>query len=162
MSTSYDKIYDPFYDRIEKDETFVDYVNLTDIECLELAKIRSHSYLIESISELTSKCTPDITFKYDEILLVLLDDLTINEIKLLVDIMFKTYMSRDIPKLHVFSLNFTPSEMNTFSTANERNSYLNLIEKLENDIDTAIDKYSCKDRLTGKRKGIDYDSYSEY
>lgn len=163
MSTSYETIYNSFFDRVEKDDTFVDYINLTDVECMELAQKRAHAYLIEAISELTSKCTPDINFKdYDDDLEVINEDLTVNEINLLADIMFKIYMARDIPKLHVFSLNFTPSEMNVFSPANERKTYIELIEKLQADVDRAIDNYVSTDRITGKRKGINYDAYAEY
>ena len=163
MSTSYQTIYDSFFDKLEKDETFIDYVNLTENECLNLAKLRSHSYLLESISELTSNCEPDIDFNnYDDELDHINEDLTKNEIKLLVDIMFKIYMSRDIPKLHVFILNYTPKEMEVFSPANERTSFINLIKKLEEDVKIAIDNYKSRNRITGALKGIDYDVYSEY
>lgn len=163
MSTLYKKIYDPFYDRLEKDETFIDYINLTEQECIDLAKERSHSYLTEAISELTSNCTPDINFEdYDDDLEVISEDLTKKEIKLLVDIMFKIYMERDVPKLHVFALYLTPNELNTFSPANERKSYLDLIKGLQDGIDKSIDNYSSTDRLTGKRKIINYDNYSDY
>ena len=162
MSTSYQTIYDSFFDRIEKDEEFLDYVNLTDVEAIELATLRSHSYLIEAISELTSKCSPDIDFMGDDENELFNENFTKNEIKLIVDIMFKIYMSRDIAKLHVFSLQFTPNEMQVFSPANERNSYLTLVQKLEKDIELAIDIYISKDRLTGRRKSIDYTIYSDY
>ncbi len=163
MSTSYQEIYNAFFDRIEKDDTFVDYINLVDEECMELAKIRSHAYLMEAISELTSKCTPDINFQnYDDTLEIINEDLTINEINLLADIMFKIYMARDIPKLHVFEAKFAPSEIKMFSPAEERRAYLALIEKLQVDVDKAINNYASRDRITGKRKSINYDFYESY
>ena len=107
MSTSFNSIYDLFLNEIETDSSFIDYVNLSERESLELAMSRCKNILIESISELTSKCTPDINFlNYDVELETLNVDLTINEKKLLSTIMFKNYMGRDIPKLKTFVLNY--------------------------------------------------------
>lgn len=162
MSTSFNSVYDLFLNEIETDSSFIDYVNLSERESLELAMSRCKNLLIESISELTSKCTPDINFlNYDVELETLNVDLTINEKKLLSTIMFKNYMGRDIPKLKTFVLNYIPSEMTVFSPANERNSYMALMKDLELKVNVAIDKYASRDRLTGKRKSIDFSSYTE-
>lgn len=57
-------------------------------------------------------------------------------------------------------INFTPSDLSVFSPANERTSYKNFIEKLENNIDIKIDDYKNRDRKTNELK--QFINYSQY
>ena len=75
--------------------------------------------------------------------------------------MFLIYMKRDETLLHAMEINFTPSDLNVFSPANERTSYRNFIAQLEHDIEIKIDDYKNRDRKTNALKQtIDYSSYN--
>lgn len=160
MGTSFEKIRNRFFDKLEKDDTFFNYVNLTDNEAMEIATKRAN-LLIESASiELVATCISDVDFlDLDEDLEEYNFELTEIETRLIVEIMFKQFMEKDVPTLHVFALNFIPSEFNSFSPANERTSYMNLVKKLQEDIRKMIDDYEASDRATKKRKLIPYSSY---
>lgn len=66
---------------------------------------------------------------------------TNKENKLIIDLMFQVYMERDLPLLHAFKINFTPSDLSVFSPANERNSYEAFIKRLNEDNEIALDDY---------------------
>lgn len=160
MGTSFEKIRNRFFDRIEKDDTFFNYLNLTDREAMELAIKRANLLLESAAIELTATCNSDVDFlDLDTDLEEYNFELTAMEVRLIVEIMFKQFMERDVPTLHVFALNFIPSEFNSFSPANERTSYLNLVKKLQEDVREMIDDYESQDRRTNKRKLIPYSSY---
>ena len=76
--------------------------------------------------------------------------------------MFLKYMKRDEALLHAMEINFTPSDLNVFSPANERTSYRNFINELSKAVDAKIDDYKNRDRKTNALKQfIDYSEYSE-
>jgi hypothetical protein len=163
MSTPFSKVYTKFLDKVEKDNDFFNYYNLSKEESMAIAIERSKAFLEESVADLTLKCTPDIDFNdYDEIIGEFKEDLTRNEINLLACLMFEKYVSRDTALLKTFILNFTPSDIQVFSPANERKSFLSMYSKLQLDNNVMIDNYISKDRLTGKKKGIQYSNYEEY
>lgn len=158
MSTSYDKFYSVFFDKVEKNTEFFNYYNLTDEESLSLAKQRAKVYLKEAIAKLTLKCTPDVDFRdYDDTLEVINVDATNGEIDLIANLMFEMFLTKDIAKLTAFSPYFTASELKTvLSPANERTSFMSMLEEVKKDNIDAIDGYQSKDRLTGKLKTLDF------
>lgn len=162
--TYFHDIFQRFYARIEKDEGFFHYYNVSVTEALQLAHDRAKGYLIDTLDKLSSIGNLQVDFSdYD------LTSETINfkvlskEILLIVDLMFQFYMERDIPLLHAFKINFSPSDLNVFSPANERNSYEELISRLETKNKIALEDYRNRDRITGKlKKTINYSAYSDY
>ncbi len=87
---------------------------------------------------------------------------TPTENKLVIDLMFQVYMERDLPLLHAFKINFTPSDLSVFSPANERNSYESFISRLDNNNKATLDDYKNRDRLTGKlKKTINYTAFAD-
>lgn len=160
--TSFDVILNKFYKRLEKDEDFFNYYNIDIEEAKSLAEARAKSYLIESLDDLSTLCTPipyiDIS-DYDEDFEILNYDVKKCDVNLIVDSMFVKYMEKDIPLLHAFQVNFTPTDLNVFSPANERNSYNNMIKGLNEKLIESIDKYNSTNRETNKKIGIDYTSY---
>lgn len=162
-TTSFEYIYKRFYNRIEKDEKFFNYYNISIHEAVSIAEQRAKNYLVESLDELSSVGELQVDFSdYDEEIEIIRFKLYPKEVKIIVEMMFLAYMKRDEVLLHAMEINFTPSDLNVPSPANERTSYRNFIKDLANSIDFKIDDYKNRDRKTNKLKQtIDYSRYSE-
>lgn len=162
-TTPFEKICKRFYDRIEKDEKFFNYYNVSVSEAVSIAEQRAKNYLVESLDELSSIGNLDVDFSdYDKEIETINFKLYPKEIKLIIEMMFLTYMKRDEALLHAMEISFTPSDLTVFSPANERTSYRNFIADLTKSVDDKIDDYKNRDRKTGKLKPtIDYSQYSE-
>lgn len=160
-TTSFECICQRFYDRIEKDEEFFNYYDIDSDEAISIAKQRSENYLIESLDELSSMGMFQVDFSdYNETDKMVNFKLFPREIKLIVEMMFLTYMKRDQTLLHAMKMNFAPSDLNVFSPGNERTSYRKFIQDLSDFVDLKIDDYKNRDRKTGKLKQvIDYSLY---
>lgn len=163
MNTSFEKILNKFYDRIEKDEKFFNYYNVSKTEAVSIATQRACNYLTESLDNLSMVGNLQVDFSdYDEEVQEVNFKLTPKEIRLIVEMMFLAYMKRDESLLHAMEINFTPSDLTVFSPANERTSYRNFIKELTNAVELEIDNYKNRDRITGKLKQtINYSDYSE-
>lgn len=162
-TTLFEKICERFYNRIEKDEVFFNYYNISIDEVISIAERRAKNYLIESLDELSSIGNLDVDFSdYDDIGEVINFKLYPKEVKLIVEMMFLTYMKRDESLLHAMEINFSPSDLTVFSPANERTSYRNFIADLTQSVNDKIDDYKNRDRKTNKLKQtIDYSQYGE-
>lgn len=161
-TTSFDLIIDRFYDRIEKDEEFFNYYNISILEAEKIARMRSTNYLIEALDYMSSIGELQVDFSnYDVELNRVNFKLVKKEFNILSELMFLIYMKRDESLLHAMKINFTPSDINVLSPANERTSYRNFIRDLSLNVETMIDNYKNRDRLTGALKiVIDYSSYN--
>ena len=163
MSTPYNDFYNVFFKKIEQDRKFFMYYNLTAEQAMELAKERAKGYLHEALLKLTLETESEINFgEYDEVSEVVNADCTNNEKIIIGNLMFEMYLEKDIAKLKSNIINFSPSDLKIFNPSDERRSFLNLYKQVQDNNIIMIDKYNSKDRLTGKRKTIDYNSYSEY
>ena len=162
-NTTFDYLFNRFYKRIEKDEEFFNYYNVDVEEAIQLAHERARGCLIDALERLSSTSNLQVDFSdYDEEIEELGFKTTNKENKLIVDLMFQVYMERDLPLLHAFKINFTPSDLTVFSPANERNSYEAFIARLDNDNEIALDDYKSRDRETGKLKNtIKYTDYRD-
>ena len=163
-TTPFEKICKRFYDRIEKDEKFFNYYNVSISDAISIAEQRAKNYLVESLDEISSVGDLDVDFSDydDDIGNVVNFKMYPKEIKLVAEIMFLIYMKRDEALLHAMEINFTPSDLTVFSPANERSSYRNFISDLTKSVEADIDDYKNRDRKTGKLKQtIDYSQYSE-
>lgn len=162
-NTTFDYLFNRFYKRIEKDEEFFNYYNVDVEEAIQLAHERAKGCLIDALDRLSSTSNLQVDFSnYDAEIEELGFKTTNKENKLIVDLMFQVYMERDLPLLHAFKINFTPSDLTVFSPANERNSYEAFIARLDNDNEIALDDYKSRDRETGKLKNtIKYTDYRD-
>ena len=162
-NTTFDYLFNRFYRRIEKDEDFFNYYNVDLEEAIQLAHERAKGCLIDALDRLSSTSNLQVDFSnYDEEIEEFGFKTTNKENKLIVDLMFQVYMERDLPLLHAFKINFTPSDLTVFSPANERNSYEAFIARLNNDNEIALDDYKSRDRKTGKLKNtIIYTDYRD-
>lgn len=162
-TTSFDCLFERFYRRIEKDEEFFNYYNIGITEALQLAHERAKGCLIDALDILSSISNLQVDFSdYDEEVERLKFKTTNKENKLIADLMFQVYMERDLPLLHAFKINFTPSDLSVFSPANERNSYDTFVARLAENNKIALDDYKNRDRKTGKlKKTINYSAYGD-
>ncbi|MGG1663088.1 hypothetical protein [Brevibacillus sp. NRS-1366] len=161
MSTAWSSVYDVFFRKIEKDADFFSYNNIEPDEAVEIAKLRVKGYLQEAVSRLTMNGTPDIDFTdYDADLEVFNVDLTNNEIDLLANIMREKYFEKDQSKLKAFQVRFSPKDLNVFSPANERKTFMDMFDVITKENDRLIAQYCSRDRITGKLKQINYAQYS--
>lgn len=161
--TSFKYLFERFYRRIEKDEDFFNYYNVGMSEAIQLAHDRAKGCLIDVLDILSSTSSLQADFSnYDNETEELCFKTTSAENKLIIDLMFQVYMERDLPLLHAFKINFTPSDLSVFSPANERNSYESFISRLDNNNKSALDDYKNRDRLTGKlKKTINYTAFAD-
>lgn len=161
--TTFYTILNKFYDRIEKDEKFFNYYNVNVVEAISIARNRAINYLVESLDEMSLIGNLQVDFSdYDIEVQEINFKLTPKEKLILVEMMFLKYMKRDEVLLHAMEINFTPSDLNVFSPANERTSYRNFIFDLNHKLEIQIDDYKNRDRLTGALKQtINYSDYSE-
>lgn len=158
--TTYEELYAPFFNRIEKDATFFSYYNLTENEALEIAKSRTKNYLNEAITIWERNCTLDIEIVLDDELEEISADLTHNEINLVADLMYEVYISRDIVTLKSMVNALTSTDLKMLhSPANERKTFMDMYNTLKSNNEVAMSNYNGRDRLTGKRKVIDYAQY---
>ena len=162
MSTSFEKIINKFFRKIEKDREFFSYYNVTLEDAMQLAKEQANGYLLEAVEKLTDECVPDVDFfDYDEELQVFNFKLTDKEIGLLTDLMREVYFERDFVTLKAFKIAMTPSDLNQFSPASERKTFTDMVNGIKSENVGKISQYASVDRITGKKKLINYSQYSE-
>lgn len=162
MSTSFEKIINKFFRKIEKDREFFSYYNVTLEDAMQLAKEQANGYLLEAVEKLTDECVPDVDFfDYDEELQVFNFKLTDKEIGLLTDLMREVYFERDFVTLKAFKIAMTPSDLNQFSPASERKTFTDMVNGIKSENVGKISQYASVDRVTGKKKLINYSQYSE-
>ena len=162
MSTSFEKIINKFFRKIEKDRDFFSYYNVTLEDAMQLAKEQANGYLLEAVEKLTDECVPDVDFfDYDEELQVFNFKLTDKEIGLLTDLMREVYFERDFVTLKAFKIAMTPSDLNQFSPASERKTFTDMVNGIKSENIGKISQYASVDRITGKKKLINYSQYNE-
>ena len=162
MSTSFEKIINKFFRKIEKDREFFSYYNVTLEDAMQLAKEQANGYLLEAVEKLTDECVPDVDFfDYDEELQVFNFKLTDKEIGLLTDLMREVYFERDFVTLKAFKIAMTPSDLNQFSPASERKTFTDMVNGIKSENVGKISQYASVDRVTGKKKLINYSQYSD-
>ncbi len=156
----FETFYALFFDKLEKDRDFFMYNDVKPEDAEEIIRERAKSYLLSALAHLFLKCTSNINFmNYDTQNDVHNEDLTQTEIDLIVDIMFEKYLERDISMLKAQSNRFTTKDLNTFSPANERRTFMDMYKDVQADNMQRIKDYEATDRLTGKLKTTDYSLY---
>lgn len=162
QNTPFEEVNEIFFRKVEEDRNFFNYFNLTEAEALQLAEDRATSFLREASARLNLEVSNGIDFtnwdlEKQEWNFVLTDV----EKYLIASIQFEIYLSRNIARLKAFELNFVPSDLNVFSPANDRTSFMNMYQDIKSENQAMIDNYKSKDRLTNQKLEIDYASYSE-
>jgi hypothetical protein len=153
LSTPYDVVYEKFLKRLKNDSQFLNYKNITEEEIEDLVNDHLHSLLERAVDRLYNYGLPDVDL-YDRDDEKFNKDLVPQEISLLADLMYLSYLEEDKNKLKAFEITFNSKELNVFSPANNRNSFLNMIKDIELQVVNNIANYYSRDRLTWQPKSI--------
>ena len=166
MSTPCESVYDVFFDLIEEDRDFFNYYEATDEESYMLALQRAKALLRDAAIRMQMECDAEIDFtdtytesegrKQKEFFTA---DLTPFEIDLLANLMYEGYLKRDVSKLRAFQHQYTPSDLQVFSPANDRKTFMAMYNTVVEENKVKLDRYARRDRTTGKQRSIDYTSY---
>ncbi len=162
MSTPFSSLLQKFFHKIEKDKDFFSYYNVSLEEAITLAKSQAVYYLYEAIEKIVDECTPDVDFfDYSEDLAEFNFDLTKKEQGIITDLMREVYFERDLSLLKAFKISMVPSDLNQFSPASERKTFTDMLKEIKNENIAKISQYASVNRLTGRKKLIDYSQSSE-
>lgn len=158
-------IFQRFLDKIEQDRDFFGYYKLTEQESIDLIKLRCSKYYEEAIILFQLLTSIDHDFfkeveyvdpNTNETKLILQKDLTIVEIDLIANLMREIHYYRGYSRLKAMEIQFSPKDLNVFSPANERKTFMDMVEKIQQDNRVLFDLYNSKDRDTGTRKKIEF------
>lgn len=164
--TAFSEVIQAFYHYIENDVDFFEYFELTEEESMEVAGQRAEVLLIEAASYLSRKMIVEnvfsrVKFSADEdiednsdvestVYPCFEDTLTDAEINLIVKTMFLMYLQRDLTRLRTFHGVMTSSDLNMYSPANERKTFVEMAQKYEAELKIEISEYQMRDRETGQ------------
>lgn len=156
MNTGYRVVFDRFIKKLKNDTEFFNYSNKTESQISDLVEEHLVSLLGRAIDIIYDYGIPDFDFMdRDDVLQYFNGELTRQEIALLSDLMYFEYVSEDLNKLKAYGLVLRTSEINAlFSPANDRRTYLELINYIETKTINALINYLSRDRLTWKIKSI--------
>lgn len=161
MGTSYDVLYAAFFRRVEEDRDFFQYINLSNDESMNLAKIRALGFLHEACARLAFDCPEGSDFlDYDDESFEFGFDLTKKEVHLVASLMYENYLNRDIAKLKCLSVNFTSTDLRVFDPSNARKTFMDMYLAVKAENDYMVDTYRCTD-AEGAYYGIDFQSYDD-
>lgn len=155
MGNLYSDIIDKFLFKVEKDRKFFNYYKLTDSESFELIRQRSMNYLDEAIVLFCNK-----TFAEYSLFQKNIDDtgfeneLTKEEIYIITNLMYEIHLKRDLSMLKALSERYSPVDLKVFSPANERKSFMELVQSIEKENTVLLDSYIVRDRTTGTVKMV--------
>ena len=158
-TTSFDELFSRFFDKVENDPDFFEYYNHSDEESMRIAQERAKSYLLEAVDIFTLKCTPSVDFfNIDKEIGCFNFEVTSREMEIISSIMYAIYLERDISKLKPILNSFSATDIKSlFSPANERRTFESLLSWYKERTDTLITNYAARDRITNKRKTINYE-----
>ncbi|GAA4880603.1 hypothetical protein GCM10023310_71030 [Paenibacillus vulneris] len=155
MGTSFKPIFDKFIKKLKNDDQFFSYKDMPDSEIEEMVQSHLNSLLDRGVSYIYKFGNPDIDlYSRDEELQVFEEDLVNQEIDLLADLMYMSYVQEQRNRIKTFGITYKSSELNVFSPANERKSTLEMIKTIEDASDSAVQNYLARDRQTWNYKSI--------
>ena len=146
--TAFEDVKQAFYSYIENDVDFFNYFELDEEECMEVAGQRAGVLLKEATSYLSRKIGFENVFSKTEND-SFVETLSDNEINLIVKAMFLCYLQRDITMLRTFHGVLSSSDLNMYSPANERKTFIAMVKQYEDDLKVEISEYVMIDRSTG-------------
>lgn len=128
---------------------------------MEIAQERAKSYLNEAVDIFTLKCTPAVDFFDVDVENGCFNFVvTSREIEIITRIMYSIYLERDISNLKPIINSLSATDIKSlFSPANDRKTFESLLDWYKSKTDVLISNYAARDRLTNKRKSIEYDNY---
>lgn len=157
METSFDTVIEKFLFRVEKDRNFFNYYKTSNSESLEIVKKRALNYLTEAISRFKLKSNISYNIlEFNDTKTGFTSELTDEEIYIIVSLMYEIHLQRDVMLLKVMTERYAPSDLTVFSPANERNSFLNMVESVKIENINLLDTYDVRNRLNGTHNLLNY------
>ena len=153
METSFDTVIEKFLFRVEKDRNFFNYYKTSNSESLEIVQNRALNYLTEAISRFKLKSN---ILDFNDTKTGFISELTDEEIYIIVNLMYEIHLQRDVMLLKVMTERYAPSDLTVFSPANERNSFLNMVESVKAENISLLDTYDVRNRLSGTHNLLNY------
>ena len=151
--TSYEIVINKFVKKIKQDIKFFMYNNLTKEEILQTIRESSLDLLESACDELEPQLDQISLSNRDDDIESFDDDLTRIEIDTISDMMKVIYMREPLVKLKEFQ-KYLGTDINAWSPANERKTYLQLLNDIEKKMEEKIDKCNYIDRNTGKSRSL--------
>lgn len=157
--TKYDEIFEPFYTKIQEDDSYFEY-GLTKDEALDLAHFHSSKLLNSALDVMTLETNQNVSWydKDDELNQFNFKLLPI-EIGLITDLMGEKLLQEDEFKLKARENVIGGKSLNVFSPSNERKSFMSMMsDKISLNRDN-LRSYDSMDRETQKPKTLDYSGF---
>lgn len=128
---------------------------MEDEEIEEMINDHLIGLLNRAIDKLYEYGNPDINlYDKDDTLETFNTPLVVQEVSLLAQIMYLSYIEEERNKLKAFGITFRSSELNVFSPANDRKTFLGMLDKIQIETVNTITNYYSRDRLTWQVKSI--------
>ena len=151
--TPYQKIIEEFLIKISQDKEYFVYGNRTEQEVNDIIEKRSIALLKQACNELNNGILEQVELSLDDTTQSITVELTDKEIDIISDEMKIIYMNEPLLKLKQFNV-YLGTDIQNWSPANERKTYLEQLEYLQEKMNIKIDNYNAIDRETGKRRSI--------
>lgn len=149
-------VFSMFFDKVEEDSDFFSYYGVSDSEALVLAHERAQVYLREAVSYLRAHAELDFNLEVvvdENNVCWFAEELNYDEMELLSAIMFLRYLERGLAKLKPKINVLSSTDLKVLhSPANERTSYVSMIDNEREYVYALMSHYVAKDRKSGKRK----------
>lgn len=157
MFTSYEEIYELFYNRVINDKRFFLTGIVSPQEAEDIARKRSKTLLLESIVYIQTSGTKDCEVNFigdrDDLQEEFTFELSLVEKQLIADVMLQKYLEKDITiRLNALGQVFEDSDLKVFSPYNDIKYFNIALTELRELNDSAIDRYKSRDRDTFKQK----------
>lgn len=161
--TTFNEIFERLLKKLENDREFFEYYNVSVSEVEEIILEKINGYLKDAIDLIVSRTRGNIEvdlYDYNEDTQMFNVELTSREIGIIANHMYEVHLSRDEMLVKAMKLRMSLSDINRFSPANERTSFMNMLSQIrrENEIDVSV--YTSTDRKTGARKVINHSLYN--
>ena len=145
--TPYQKIIEEFLIKISQDKEYFVYGNRTEQEVNDIIEKRSIALLKQACNELNNGILEQVELSLDDTTQSITVELTDKEIDIISDEMKIIYMNEPLLKLKQFNV-YLGTDIQNWSPANERKTYLEQLEYLQEKMNIKIDNYNSIDRET--------------
>ena len=157
MISDFDDVYEMFFDKLEADDEFFNYYGIDENEALKLAKERALSLLKSAVMDLNRRVEMEFDLSLNLEDGVFTEEITDEEADILTEIMVLKYFERNLAKLKPKINTFSSSELTILhSPANERTSFINMLDAYREHVLNMVSHYSGKERFSSKKKIVDH------
>ena len=152
LGKEYSIILNRFEKKIKKDRKYFTYRNVSDEELIDIINQRGLDLLDTALEYINPLISPNhgINFNNRDDDLQMFDfDLYRPDVDLISEGMIVAYMDEEKIKLNTMEKDLG-NDIKTYCPADERNSFMNMLETERNELDKKIDNYNMRDRITNK------------